>query len=85
MKYWAYQNFKNCSPPRIRIHSEACKHKPGELEEGPLTLGYGRIWHGPYASLNDAIVFAKRSNEIFSLCRFCLKGNVDIDSDASSK
>jgi hypothetical protein len=69
-KYWAYENSKN-NGHRIRIHKEGCRHCMFEGQEGPILLGPGRIWHGPFEELDTVIAFAEKTGAKISQCGVC--------------
>ncbi len=69
MNFYVYEDDKN---KQVRVHAGSCKH----CKEGQGTSassGLIRRWHGPYATLAEAQVFAlslkKRST---TACLHCL-------------
>ena len=73
-KYWAYENSKN-NGHRTRVHKEGCRYCMFQGQNGPISLGPGRIWHGPFEKLDSAMEFAQSTGGIVTKCRLCMKDN----------
>ncbi len=71
--YWAYENSKN-NGHRVRIHRTGCIHCMFEGQTGPIVLGPGRRWHGPFEDLDSATSFAQKTGGKVEQCRICLSG-----------
>jgi|GEM_PF-900221 len=70
--YWAYENSKN-NGYRVRIHTADCIYCKFRDQTGPVVLGTGRVWHGPFDDLASATDFAKNTGAKVEQCKLCLK------------